>query len=392
VVDGSGALVESANVRTDEQISSWLGRHASSLVTVAVDAPLIVLNATGMRPAKKLVGASFGKYDASCHASNTSKAYMHPPRATTLAQRHGWSVDPAHVGSAEEPACIEVYPHPATIGLFGLGRILKYKGGELGVRRVAFIILLDHIEAIPTLGLGSNDRWAEIRSVASNSPRQFQLDQIEDEVDAVLCAHLAWLWHTDCSALQVYGDVEAGYIVAPPPPTHPATPRTRVDKPAQRHTSASSSSVTLTVEGNPATFSTAGEQPWRAAVTAAARLAMLGAPPLEGRLSVELDFVLPEPMIKGQGWDLDNLIKPTIDALGPVIGIRPGKWKWEQVDDERVDRIVATKRAVRSGEAPARPSQSASRAEELTGARHIRSLSSTRPSRVGQIQRRQPAE
>ena len=78
---------------------------------------------------------------------------------------------------------------------------------------------------------------------------------------------------------------------------------------------------------------------------------MTGASPLADRLSVEIDFVLPEATIKGQGWDLDNLIKPTIDALGPVIGPRPGNWKWEQVDDERVDRIVATKRTVRSGEA-----------------------------------------
>ncbi|WP_199921546.1 DUF429 domain-containing protein [Intrasporangium calvum] len=350
-VDASGALVESASVRTDDEMDAWLREFGQGLVNVAIDAPLIVRNESGMRPAERLIGASFGKYDASCHASNTSKAYMNPPRATTLAQRHGWMVDPARVGSAEGPACIEVYPHPATIGLFGLGRILKYKGGELATRQTAFNILLDRIEAIPTLGLASSDRWAEIRAVAGNSPRQFELDRIEDEVDAILCAHLAWLWHTDRSALQVYGDVETGYIVAPPPPTHPATPRAVAGTPAQRHTSPSSASVTLTVEAAPATFATAGELPWRAAVTEAAARAMVGAPPLAGRLSVELGFVLPEPVVKGQGWDLDNLIKPAIDALGPVIGMRPGNWKWEQVDDERVDRIVATKRTARSGEA-----------------------------------------
>lgn len=64
---------------------------------------------------------------------------MNPPRATTLAQRHGWSADPAAVGSTETPACIEVYPHPAMIGLFTLGRILKYKGGPLTTRRAAFV-------------------------------------------------------------------------------------------------------------------------------------------------------------------------------------------------------------------------------------------------------------
>lgn len=212
-------------------------------------------------------------------------------------------------------------------------------------------MFLRHLETIEVLNLGSSERWAEIRSAATDSPRQADLDRIEDEVDAILCAHLAWLWHTGKSALQVYGDVESGYIVAPPPPTHPPAPRAAAAKPAQRHTASSSPSVTFTVDAVPATFATAGELPWRAAVTQAAMLAMAGAPPLLGRLSVELGFVLPQPTMKGQGWDLDNLIKPTIDALAPVIGARPGNWKWAQVDDERVDRIVATKRTARPSEA-----------------------------------------
>lgn len=350
VVDGSGVLVDSASVRTDDEIDAWLGRHGGSLVNVAVDAPLIVVNETGMRPAEKLIGASFGRYDASCHASNTGKTYMNPPRATTLAQRHAWNVDPDSIGLPGAPACIEVYPHPATIGLFNLGRILKYKGGELATRQAAFNVLLDHLESIPTLALDGNDRWAAIRAVAGNSPRQFHLDQIEDEVDAILCAHLAWLWHTDRSALQVYGDVETGYIVAPPPPTHPPTPRAAVSRPARRHTAPVLPSVSFAVDAVPATFATAGEVPWRQAVTAAAATAMGGRPALAGRFSVEVDFVLPVPTVKGVGWDLDNLVKPTIDALAPVIGVRPGQWKFEQADDERVDRIVASKHTARDGE------------------------------------------
>ncbi len=43
-------------------------------------------------------------------------------------------------------------------------------------------------------------------------------------MDAILCAHLAWLWRHQPAVLQVYGDATSGYIVAPPPPTHPHTP------------------------------------------------------------------------------------------------------------------------------------------------------------------------
>ena len=354
VVDGSGALVESASVRTDEEIDAWLARYAAALINVAIDAPLIVSNETGMRPAEKLIGAVFGRYDASCYPANTSTAYMNPPRATTLALRHGWNVDPAHVGSPAGPTCIEVYPHPATIGLFNLGRSLKYKGGDLTTRQAAFNVLLDHIESLPVLTLATNERWVEIRDVAGNSPRQFQLDRIEDEVDGILCAHLAWLWHTEGSALHVYGDLETGYIVAPPQPTHAHTPRlpTVKTKAAQRHTASPvERSVSFLVDEVPGTFATGRELPWRTAVTSAARAAMAGKPSLSGRFSVELDFVLPAPTMKGQGWDLDNLIKPTIGALAPVIGVRPVAGP-EQADDERVDRIVASKRQAGDGEAP----------------------------------------
>lgn len=49
-------LVQSTIVRTNDEIDEWLAPHLASLVNVGVDAPLIVVNETGMRPAEKLVG------------------------------------------------------------------------------------------------------------------------------------------------------------------------------------------------------------------------------------------------------------------------------------------------------------------------------------------------
>ncbi|PWD51236.1 hypothetical protein C8046_11805 [Serinibacter arcticus] len=43
------------------------------------------------------------------------------------------------------------------------------------------------------------------------------------------------------------------------------------------------------------------------------------------------------------GWDLDNLLELTLDALGSVLGERGGYWRHRQADDERIDRIVASK-------------------------------------------------
>ena len=69
------------------------------------------------------------------------------------------------------------------------------------------------------------------------------------------------------------------------------------------------------------------------------------------RFAVELEFRLPAATRANEAWDLDNLVKPTLDALGGVIGFR--RWKGpRQADDERVDRIVASKRPAALHESP----------------------------------------
>jgi Holliday junction resolvase RusA-like endonuclease len=106
--------------------------------------------------------------------------------------------------------------------------------------------------------------------------------------------------------------------------------------------------VDVDVRARPATFATAGELAWRSAVAQAvgSRHVLPGL-----RFSVEIDFRLPVAARRNEAWDLDNLIKPTLDALGGVIGWR--RWKGSpQADDERVDRIVAHKHTVREGESP----------------------------------------
>ena len=145
---------------------------------------------------------------------------FNPPRAFSLAQRMGWTVDPANRGSAASPACIEVYPHPAMVSLFGLGQRILYKKGP--TRRAGFVALMTHYETIAELRLESYDRWSAMRRIVG-SPAPGDLDRLEDEIDAILCAHLAWLWRRRPESLQVYGSKETGYIVAPPPPTHPPT-------------------------------------------------------------------------------------------------------------------------------------------------------------------------
>lgn len=350
VVGDAGQLLASGAVVTDTEIAEWIAGRLGTVITVAVDAPLIVPNDTGQRVGEKEIGRAFGKYSASPHTSNRANPLFNPPRALTLAERFGWTVDPANRGSAVSPACIEVYPHPAMVGLFQLGERLLYKKGP--ERQRAFGDLMMHYESLTELRLTEHERWSGLKQTVAN-PMPGDFDRIEDELDAILCAHLAWLWHHRPDVLQVYGSLETGYIVAPPPPTHPATlARTSVGSigPEPATSSRHLISLALDVVGRPTGFAAeANEQRWKAAVRAAFADASL--PPLS-RVAVEIEFRLGLDQRGRNAPDLDNLIKSTIDALERVLGPRPGKWKTAQADDERVDRIVATKRPVRGGETP----------------------------------------
>ncbi len=355
-VDRAGRLVDSASVTTDDEIVAWVAAHAP-VRAAAMDAPLIVTNASGQRDCEREVSRVFGRYGASCHASNLTRPYFNPPRGATIARRLGWTLDPDPTYAAGVPPCIEVYPHPAMVGLFELGSVLPYKakgGRSFERRRAAFLELLAHLESVDVLGLPANERWRSIRAAVEDATRPMHLERLEDEVDAVFCAHLAWRWREAPESLHLYGTPADGYIVATPPPTHPVSARvaTVAGESDDRSTAPVAERPVMTafeVRGVPATFATAGERPWRAAVHQAAVAAVADDGPLPGRLEVTMHFRLPPPWRSGQGWDLDNLVKPTLDALTPVLGRRAIAGP-EQSDDERVDRLVASKRTVREGE------------------------------------------
>lgn len=70
--------------------------------------------------------------------------------------------------------------------------------------------------------------------------------------------------------------------------------------------------VELFVPGEPATFATKGEKPWKEAVTAAASLCV---PALEAVDGVTLEFTLSSHHRNGQPFDLDNLCDPVFVIL-----------------------------------------------------------------------------
>ncbi len=217
-VDRAGRLLASASVGDDDEIAAWLTQLPGVPRVVAVDAPLIVPNLTGQRTAERLIGRAYGRYGASAYPSSRANPMFDPPRAQTLADRFGWRVDPAAPLGPGPALCLEVYPHPALIGLFELPQRILYKKGR--ERQVGFLQLAGLLESIDELDLLGSARWSEIRATIAD-PRPGDLNRVEDEIDAIVCAHLAWLWEWRRHQLHVFGSADEGYIVAPPTPTHP---------------------------------------------------------------------------------------------------------------------------------------------------------------------------
>ncbi len=243
VLGPTGRLLASTSVVTDDEIADVLapwtsgtdesgerGPAARAGVVAAVDAPLVVPNLTGRRACEAEVSAAFRRYSAGAYPANRSNPlFAHEPRAARLARRFGWGIDPATPVTSSTTLALEVYPHPAMVALFGLDTVIPYKlkvGRELPDLRASYTRLLDHLEATcgALMDLPGNGRWAQLRAVAAGATRKSELGRIEDEVDAILCAYLAWMWVHERASLTVWGDVREGYIVTPFPPHPDATP------------------------------------------------------------------------------------------------------------------------------------------------------------------------
>ncbi len=227
---------------------------------IAVDAPTLIPNPTGMRLCDRLTHRYFGKYDAGCYPANLSRPFAERTvqfglSLTARGFNHAPSIEPQHPGRYQ----IEVFPHPATVHLFGLDRILKYKKGKLGDRRNELLKLRQHIvdtlpRLEPAVAFGTKDagangtvtegrqvekaaiapktssdltpstihdpRFTLFQPIPSNSS---QLKTLEDQLDSLICAYVAahW-WYWGIARNQVLGNLSTGYIVVPAPPSHSA--------------------------------------------------------------------------------------------------------------------------------------------------------------------------
>lgn len=220
VVDADGRLLHVGVAQNDADIEAAIALHTGDECLVAIDAPLIVPNESGARPCETALSHDFTKFDAGARPAYRGRPEFDPPRGEVLANRLDLDMDPH---SRAKRRAIEVFPHPATVVLFRLPKILTYKRGEFDIRKRELLQLMTHIEGLdnasPRLRVNRNPSWVELRKRVEAATRPGHLDRDEDPVDAVICAYVALYQFHRPEDVTIYGDVETGYIVTPSLPT-----------------------------------------------------------------------------------------------------------------------------------------------------------------------------
>ncbi len=221
-------LIECDRQQSLNDILTWIETQISPTepAIIAVDAPTIIANATGMREADQLTHKHFGRYHAGCYPANLSRPFAQKTVELGLSLEarefaHAPTIEAQKLGRYQ----IEVYPHPATINLFKLDRIIKYKKGKLAERQLELMKLCQYIRDIlpnlePSLNLHSSTGILP-GSLGGLIPLEIPtsiatLKALEDQLDALLCAYIgAHWWYWGIERNLVLGDRTTGYIVIP---------------------------------------------------------------------------------------------------------------------------------------------------------------------------------
>jgi histidinol-phosphate phosphatase family protein len=234
VLSADGHLLEtSGRLGDDSEVVAFITQALppGKPGVVAIDAPLAVPNETGGRACDREVAAVFGHFEAGAYPANRqSLARYGGLRGEAIRLQLGalGLEHRAHLArGVPTRQVIEVFPHPAMVALFDLDRTLKYKarkGRDYAQRWQALGRLQDHLGALalaePPLHLS-----AEMAGIEIEGRRGGQFKEIEDQLDAVVCAYSAlYAWSHGPRGYAIYGggetgdDPEVGHILVPMTP------------------------------------------------------------------------------------------------------------------------------------------------------------------------------
>ena len=239
VIQDGRLVAATGGLGSDAEIQRFVADHlpASAAAVVAVDAPLCVPNAEGRRRCDHEVSLAWGAYEAGAYPANRRLLAVDgivrgESLAAALAADYGFAQAAPLPLRGEGRYVCEVFPHPAHVALFGLPRDVQVTSASLvrgaddaAAEFARYQQLLAGLKlADPSLeGL---EPWT---SIDPGTLRWRARQELEETLDAVTCAYVAWYawWHGP-ERQRVFGTIPEGHILTPlPPPGATVPPATR---------------------------------------------------------------------------------------------------------------------------------------------------------------------
>lgn len=209
-----------------DAIIAYVARlSAEGPAIVAVDAPLVVPNATGGRPAEAALAQVFRAHEAGAHPANRrlldrDGAGVRGELLVAGLAAHGFRAAERIAPGAGGRLVTEVYPHAAMVALFGLQKTLKYKARgrrALGQRHEAWRAYQGYLRGLEAAEPPLRGH-AELLTIDVAGLRGSALKGYEDRVDALLCAYIGMYAHRWGEArCRTFGDRAGGWILTPVP-------------------------------------------------------------------------------------------------------------------------------------------------------------------------------
>ncbi len=212
----------------DSIVAYVLRQAGEGPAIVAVDAPLLVPNPTGGRPAEAELARIFRRYEAGAHPANRrlldrDGAGVRGELLVAALAEHGFSPVEGVAAGQGGRLITEVYPHAGMVAMFGLERTLKYKARgrrEREVRREAWLSYQAHLRALE-LADPPLSGHLELLATDAGALRGAGLKGYEDQVDALVCAYIALYAHRwGAARCRTFGDLARGWIFTPVPAEH----------------------------------------------------------------------------------------------------------------------------------------------------------------------------
>jgi len=269
-IDETGRVIDAGWARGIDEVVDWVQSMHEPGAVLAVDAPLVVNNPSGMRECERETGSRYGRWHVSANASNQATPRLGGVTLRGRLETLGWTytdgLDPV---GAQVSSVFECYPYTTLVGAAELGydeRRPRYKrmGAALPIveRRAQRALVCDDLierlwrltTAAPPLDLSSHEATDSL--VTAPTPlADTAYKHREDLIDAVLCAWTASRWHRfGTERSQILGaadplvvDGRRGTIIAP------ARPEQRRGEDALRAAALSAAALSAAALSAPAT-------------------------------------------------------------------------------------------------------------------------------------------